>query len=129
MFTMRTGNKTLQVKFHHFQEFDDEKCLIFAQTFCVLQDLDKDPQLLGEDFIYNQVHITEGCNGLCKETRRKETLAKCLQEFYPSYLENHKELRREVWFEYFNTQELARAKARHESKKNWFNRIWGILAS
>jgi len=111
MFTMKTGDRKLQVKFHHAQSFDKEGHLEFAQTFCVLQDLNIQPQILGEDYVYNSMYIDSECNAsLCKNKRRKETLGKCLQEFYPQCLENHKELRREVWEEYFTTQENSRPK-------------------
>ncbi len=123
MFTMRTGNKELQVKFHHAQKFDDGGHLEFAQTFCVLQDLNAEPQILGEDYIYNSMYIDSEYNiSLCKNTRRKQTLGQCLQEFYPSHLENHKELRREVWEEYFSAQENSRP------QESFWSKVRGIFS-
>jgi len=123
---MLTGDKELLVKFHHFQDFDDDGYLNFAQTFCILEDLNAEPQILGKDFICNSMYIDSECNtSLCKNNRRKYTLGRCLQEFYPSDLEGHKELRREVWFEYFNTQGLSRAKNRN--RKSVWQRIIGVF--
>ena len=122
MFRMVTGDKELVVKFHHFQNFDDDGHLNFAQTFCVLEDLNAEPQILGRDFIYNSMYIDSECNtSLCKNNRRKYTLGRCLQEFYPSDLEGHKELRREVWNKYFATQENSRP------KEFWWKKLWGIF--
>ena len=128
MFTMKAGDRNLQVKFHHFQEFDDNGHLEFAQTFCVLQDLNVEPQILGEDFIYNSMYIDNECNtSLCKNKRRKKTLGQCLQELYPQYLEDHKQLRRNVWFEYFNAQGLSRARRRIEDRRSVWQKLRGIF--